>query len=352
MFCPVYKKRQFSLRTVDEIKKDIETAREIADELYAMSSKLGVEDRVDDSVVGKVFSSPEDYSDSYRSVAAWLYYETNDCFLQDADNLVVPVDDLVEILEFLRKKFPEIKRITTYARSRTVVGKSVEALKRLKSAGLNRIHIGLESGSDRVLKFIRKGVSSAQHLGAGVKVREAGIELSEYVMPGLGGREMWREHAMETARVLNGINPDFIRLRSLRVPRRVPLYQEIEKGTFTMQTDDMVVEEIKIMIENLDGISSTVTSDHIMNLLEEVEGKLPDDREKMLRVIKRYQELSETDRLIYRMGRRGGAYKSTSDLAADPVTYSKLSGLVLDITRKEGPEAVENFIRNMVDRYI
>jgi hypothetical protein len=163
---------------------------------------------------------------------------------------------------------------------------------------------------------------------------------------------MWREHAMETARVLNGINPDFIRLRSLRVPRRVPLYQEIEKGTFTMQTDDMVVEEIKIMIENLDGISSTVTSDHIMNLLEEVEGKLPDDREKMLRVIKRYQELSETDRLIYRMGRRGGAYKSTSDLAADPVTYSKLSGLVLDITRKEGPEAVENFIRNMVDRYI
>ncbi len=352
MFCPVYKKRKFSLRTVDEIKKDIETAREIADELYAMSSELGVEDRVDDSVIGNVFSSPEDYSDSYRSVAAWLYYETNDCFLQDADNLVVPVDDLVEILEFLREKFPEIKRITTYARSRTVVGKSVEALKRLKNAGLNRIHIGLESGSDRVLKFIRKGVSSAQHLEAGVKVREAGIELSEYVMPGLGGREMWREHALETARVLNGINPDFIRLRSLRVPRRVPLYQEIEKGTFTMQTDDMVVEEIKIMIENLDGITSTVTSDHIMNLLEEVEGKLPDDREKMLRVIKRYQELSETDRLIYRMGRRGGAYKSTSDLAADPVTYSKLSGLVRGINRKEGPEAVENFIRDMVDRYI
>ncbi|MFO8088988.1 MAG: radical SAM protein [Desulfatiglandaceae bacterium] len=352
MFCPVYKKRKFSLRTVNEIKKDIETAREIADELYAMSSELGVEDRVDDSVIGNVFSSPEDYSDSYRSVAAWLYYETNDCFLQDADNLVVPVDDLVEILEFLREKFPEIKRITTYARSRTVVGKSVEALKRLKNAGLNRIHIGLESGSDRVLKFIRKGVSSAQHLEAGVKVREAGIELSEYVMPGLGGREMWREHALETARVLNGINPDFIRLRSLRVPRRVPLYQEIEKGTFTMQTDDMVVEEIKIMIENLDGITSTVTSDHIMNLLEEVEGKLPDDREKMLRVIKRYQKLSETDRLIYRMGRRGGAYKSTSDLAADPVTYSKLSGLVRDINLKEGPEAVENFIRDMVDRYI
>jgi len=352
MFCPVYKKRKFSLRTIDEIKKDIEAAREIADELYAASSKLGVEGRVDDRVVGNVFSSPELYSDSYRNVAAWLYYGTNDCFLQDADNLIVPVDNLVEILEFLREKFPEIKRVTTYARSRTLVGKSVEALKRLKKAGLNRIHIGLESGSDRVLKFIRKGVTSAQHLEAGLKVREAGIELSEYVMPGLGGQEMWREHALETARVLNGINPDFIRLRSLRVPGRIPLYQEIEKGTFTMQSDDMVVEEIRIMVENLDGISSTVTSDHIMNLLEEVEGCLPEDKEKMLRVIKRYQQLSETDRLVYRVGRRGGAYKSTADLAADPVTYNKLSGLIREVSQKEGPDAVENFIRDMVDRYI
>jgi radical SAM superfamily enzyme len=351
MFCPVYKKRKFSLRTVDEIKKDIQTAREIADELYSMSSKLGVQDGVDDSVIGNVFSSP-DYSDSYRSMAAWLYYRTNDCFLQDADNLIVPVDDLVEILEFLREKFPEITRITTYARSRTVVGKSTEALRRLKNAGLNRIHIGLESGSDSVLKFVRKGVSSAQHLEAGVKVREAGMELSEYIMPGLGGREMWREHALETARVLNGINPDFIRLRSLRVPRRVPLYQEMERGAFTMQTDDMVVEEIKLIIQNLDGISSVVSSDHIMNLLEEVEGRLPEDRDKMLQVINLYQQLPETDRLIYRVGRRGGAYKSTSELADDQGTYNKLSRLVRDIADKDGPEAVENFIRDMVDRYI
>jgi len=350
-FCPVYKKRKFSLRTVDEIKSDILAAREIADEIRSMSTGPDREGRVDDRAVGAVFSSPQ-YGDSYRNVAAWLYYGTNEVFLQDADNLIMPVDDLEEILRFLRGKFPEIKRITTYARSRTIVGRSVEALARLKNAGLNRIHIGLESGSDRVLKFVRKGVSAAQQLEAGIKVREAGIELSEYIMPGLGGREMWHEHATETARVLNGINPDFIRLRTLRVPQRVPLYRDILEGSFTPQTDDMTVREISLLIEKLDGVSSVVKSDHIMNLLEEVEGELPRDKEKMLNVISRYQELSETDRLIFRAGRRGGAYRTIDDLKADPATHRKINNLIRDILEEKGPEAVESFVREMGDLYI
>ena len=111
------------------------------------------------------------------------------------------------------------------------------------------------------------------------------MELSEYVMPGLGGQEMWREHAVATAEVLNQINPHFIRLRSLRVPKRVPLHEKLVDGSFTMQTDDMLAEEIGLFIETLDGIDSTVTSDHIMNLLEEVGGKLPDDKDKMLAVM-------------------------------------------------------------------
>lgn len=349
-FCPVYKKRKFSLRSVQEIKEDIKTARGMVDELRSMSPGSG-EGRVDDRAIGSVFASPE-YSDSCRNVAAWLYYGTNACFLQDADNLIMPADDLVEVLEYLKEKFPEITRVTTYTRSRTLVGKSSDALRRMKAAGLNRIHIGLESGSDRVLKFVRKGVSAGQHREAGLKVREAGIELSEYVMPGLGGREMWREHALETARVLSGINPDFIRLRSLRVPRKVPLFSELETGSFTMQTDDMVVDEIRLMIENLEGVSSFVASDHIMNLLEEIEGRLPQDKEKMLDVIDRYRALSETDRLIYRAGRRGGAFRSTDDLKTDPVTYRKLQGLVEEIARKQGDAAVEDFINDMVNRYI
>ena len=124
---------------------------------------------------------------------------------------------------------------------------------------------------------------------------EAGVEVSEYVMPGLGGQAMWREHAMETARVLNQINPHFIRLRSLRVPDRIPLYENLKNGSFVMQTDDALAEEIRLFIASLDGITSRVTSDHIMNLLEDVSGKLPEDKEAMLKVIQSYQGLPDKE---------------------------------------------------------
>jgi radical SAM superfamily enzyme YgiQ (UPF0313 family) len=347
----VYKGRKFSLRTVEEIKEDIQTARDIADDIKALSWKLGASGSIDDQVVSHIFGGFS-YSDSYRSIAAWLYYGTGACFLQDADNLVMKTKNLVEVLEFLKEKFPDITRVTTYSRSRTIVRKSLESLKQIREAGLDRIHIGLESGYDPLLKLVKKGVSAAQHIEAGRNVIEAGIELSEYVMPGLGGQEMWREHAVETARVLNQINPHFIRLRSLRVPSRVPLYEKLKDGTFTMQTDDMLAEEIRVFVENLEGITSTITSDHIMNLLEEVAGKMPEDKEKMLDVVRAYQELPESERLIYRVGRRGGAYRSTDDLKHDPVTYEKIKNLMQEVKTKEGAQGVEKFITDMVDRYV
>jgi len=114
----------------------------------------------------------------------------------------------------------------------------------------------------------------------------------------------------------------------------------------------MVVEEIKLFIENLDGINSTVTSDHIMNLLEEVTGKLPEDKERMLEVIRKYQELNPCDKLIYRVGRRGGTYRSTDDLKDDPVTYSKIRNFVKELKEKKGLEAVEDVIKELVDQYV
>ena len=351
LFCPVYKNRKFSLRTVDEIKQDIQSAKQIADDIKSISWKLGHSGTVNDAVISTIFNQPGT-SNNYKSIAAWLYYQTDACFLQDADNLIMKTKDLVEVLTFLKEQFPDIKRITTYSRSRTVIRKSVDALKQIRKAGLDRVHIGLETGYDRLLKLMKKGVTGEQHIEAGKKLVQAGMEVSEYVMPGLGGQEMWREHAIETARVLNQIDPHFIRLRSLRVPERVPLHEKLTDGSFSMQSDDMLAEEIKLFIETLAGINSTVTSDHIMNLLEEVSGKLPEDQENMLSIIQAYQDLPDSDRLIYRAGRRGGAYRSINDLKSDPATYQKIKSLIQEIQQNEGDQGVEKMITEMVDRYI
>lgn len=351
LFCPVYKGRKFSLRTVEEIKQDIQTARDIADDIKALSWKLGSSGKVTDQVISFIFNNAN-YSIAYRSIAIWLYYGTDACFLQDADNLLMKTKDLVEVLSFLREKFPQINRVTTYSRSRTIIRKSVASLKAIREAGLDRIHIGLESGHDPTLKLMKKGVTGAQHVEAGRKVLKAGMELSEYVMPGLGGQDQWKAHAVATAKVLNQINPHFIRLRSLRIPHSTPLSEKLKNGEFKMQTDDMLAEEIKLFIETLEGITSVVASDHIMNLLEEVSGKLPEDKERMLKVIEKYQELPDSERIIYRVGRRGGAYRSTDDLGRDPVTYEKIKGLVNDLEANGGMEEVEKFITDLVDQYI
>jgi hypothetical protein len=323
----------------------------MADDIRGVSVELGRSGRVDDRVLHQV-SAMQDAGECYRGMAIWMYYGTGACFLQDADNLIMPTNDLVEVLSFLREKFPEISRVTTYSRSRTVAKKSPESLLRIRQAGLNRVHIGLESGCDAVLKLMKKGVTSAVHIDAGKKLVTAGMEVSEYVMPGLGGQALWREHALDTARTLNQINPHFIRLRSLRVPPRVPLYEKLTAGDFVMQTDDAVVEEIRLFIEELDGIQSTVTSDHMMNLLETVSGKLPEDKEKMLDVIRSYQSLSDRDRLVFRVGRRGGTFRCPEDLTAHPTTTSKIRRLVDEITSTQGVEGIERFITEMVDQYI
>ncbi len=351
LFCPVYKKQKFSLRTTEEVKKDIQTAKDFADDIKAISWKMGESGQVTAPVINYILSN-HNYSYSYKSVAMWLYYGTGACFLQDADNLILKTKDLVEMLRFLREKFPELTRVTTYSRSRTVSRKSLDELKEIKEAGLDRVHIGMESGYDPVLKFVKKGVTAERHIDAGTKVIDAGMSLSEYIMPGLGGKAMWREHAIETAKVLNRINPHFIRLRSLRVPERTLLYQKIVSGEFEMLTDDEVVEEIKLFIETLDDtLTSTLTSDHIMNLLEEVRGKLPDDKQRMLEIIDKYQKLPEDQRLIYRIGRRGGLYSSTDDLVGNQKNYEKIKKLASELSEK-GPDETERFITEISNQYI
>jgi len=333
-FCHTYRGTSFELRSVEEIKKDIDAVRDLADQIGEISWKLGQGGRVNDPVVSYIFGNEALFSDTLRHVAAWLYFGGQTVFLQDADTLVMKTDNLLEVLGYLKEKFPGIRRITSYCRSRTARHKSVEDLKRIREAGLVRIHVGLESGCDDVLKFIRKGVTAADHIEGGQRLVAAGISLCEYVMPGLGGQRWSREHAIETARVLNAINPDHIRLRTLSVRRGTALYEMMQQGEFQPIGDEEILKEISLFIGHLDGIESRIVSDHILNLLEELEGKLPEDKEKFLGIIDRYFAMAEEDRLVFRLGRRRGIYRSLDDLS-DSNTYQQLKQAVERYQREE-----------------
>jgi hypothetical protein len=169
-------------------------------------------------------------------------------------------------------------------------------------------------------------------------------------MPGLGGVAWSRPHALETAHVLNAIDPHFIRLRSLRVPPRTPLHQDLVTGRFELLGDDQVVQEIRLFIEALQGIRSTLTSDHIMNLLPEVDGTLPQGKQKMLTVIDRYLSMPDDDRLLFRLGRRGGALQSLDDLENHHVR-SRLELARRDLAAQAGGD-LEEIITELGDQYI
>jgi len=179
---------------------------------------------------------------------------------------------------------------------------------------------------------------------------EAGISLSEYVIPGLGGTKWSKEHAEETARVINQINPQYVRLRSLHVVRDTDLYEMMQKGELTPLGDEAVVCEIRRFIECLEGVETTLVSDHILNLLEELEGKLPADKEKMLSLIDRYFALSLRDRIIFRLGRRKGFYRRLDDLD-DRQTYMSLQRIVEEYASQE-PEQLDKDLRRLMHSYI
>jgi len=349
-FCNSYRGRKFELRPLDEIFSDIGEIKNIVTHVHELSWKLGEAGRVTDQVIRLIFRDENTYDDGFRSVAAWLYFGRQSVFIQDADSLIIKTDTLVSVLNEIKNAFPFVTRITSYCRSKTAARKSVDELKRLKSAGLSRIHIGMESGYDPLLAFIRKGVTAAEHIKGGRHVVEAGLSLSEYVVPGLGGTRWTREHAEETARVLNEINPDFIRLRSLHAVPGTDLHDRMLKGEFIPLNDNEVVEEIRSFIEKLDGIESTVVSDHILNLLEEVQGKLPGDKQKILGVIDRYLALPEKDQLIFRLGRRKGLYRSLDDLS-DSRLYNSLKETVEQYEQRE-PGQLDKALSLMMHQYI
>jgi radical SAM superfamily enzyme YgiQ (UPF0313 family) len=221
-------------------------------------------------------------------------------------------DKLVEVLKYLRSTFPALERCTTYARSKTLSRKSQKELTDIRKAGLDRLHVGLETGDDALLEKIKKGVTGKEHVDGGRKAINAGFQLSEYWMPGLGGKEDWENHAKNTALVLNSINPHYIRSRPFSPWTGTPIHDEYEKGTLTLLSPKEVVIELKLLIETLD-VTSKVCFDHAGNnwvnrngrllFTQSYEGyKFPEEKPRVLELIEEGIEVQEKRTALCRPG--------------------------------------------------
>ena len=346
LFCHCYRDTQFSLRSVEEIEHDIDAAREMRDRILEASHRLGYDGNLQ-LTAAALLSQPYD-DPCLRNVALFLYGGGESVFLQDSNTLIMRTPELVQILLHLRDAFPGLARVTSYSRSHTASHKTLEELKQIREAGLVRIHMGLETGYDPLLQYMQKGTTSEQQIAAGQKLNAAGFSLSEYVMPGLGGRAMAEGHVRETTRVLNAINPAFIRLRSIHVTPTMPLWSHLQDGDFQLQSEDDVVREIAGMIEGLE-VTSEFKSDHILNLLMEVEGTFPQDKEKFLAIIHEYLSLPEEERLNFQLGRRMGLYERLSDMQ-EPGRHDRVADAARRI--RERGDDVEEVIRRLKDRFI
>ena len=262
-FCPVYKHSEgYSRRSVADVLADLDALRRV-------------------------------HGDRPRTV-----------FLQDADPVQANPDDLVRILEGVRERFPEVRRVTTYARSRTLAHRSVKDLLRLREAGLDRVHCGFESGSDEVLELMSKGVTRAQQIEGGRRAKAAGFELSWYVMPGLGGRQFTAAHADETASAVALVEPHFVRLRTTAVVPGTPLADLQAEGRFTSLGEIETVAEIRRFLAALGGTTTRLESDHALNLLMEVRGDLPAARSGLLALLDEVLALDPDDQVLFVLGRR------------------------------------------------
>lgn len=346
-FCPVYKGQTFSLRSVAEVCRDIDAVAAHLDFLRRQSDVVGYGSPGMLQMLHERL--PTEQRASFRAAAHWLSGDLQSVFLQDADGLIIGPAKLKAILGHLRATFPWPFRITAYTRSKTVLRFGAEELVALRKAGLRRLHIGLESGCDEVLERVCKGATRDNHIRAGQRVKQAGIELSEYVMPGLGGRELSERHARDSASALSAINPDFIRLRTLAIPEGIPLYDAWQSGRFELCSSVEIARELLIFLQNLESVTGELVSDHALNLFEDLSGSLPGDLPRLVAMVQAFLDLPEQRRCLYLIGRRGGLLRGLRDLD-DPAKEAAAAALCDELGAT--PDNVEDICRLLVKRFI
>lgn len=342
-FCPVYKcGAKFSRRKVDEVLEDIKRAKQIDDFLFEQgigypvyseadfyklqnilqkvqqqrweagiidvsengSADAGVESINDERMQWFMqwFVDKPTLAQCFEHVVQWRIGGGKTCFFGDADGLIVAAKDYEKILSYIKQNFPTLQRFTIYGRTKTASRKDFKELVQLHKAGLHRVHFGIESGSDDVLKLMNKGEDSRDHIEGCLKTKEARLSVSVYIMPGLGGKKLSYAHALETARVINETGPDFVRLRTLSVFPYTPLSDMVKTGEFEPCSDDEIVDEIETLVTAID-VPVMLYSDSATNLLP-LNGKLPQDKSALLSEIREYKSKSYTERLQYRLRAR------------------------------------------------
>lgn len=237
-FCSMYKEKNFRIRSVEEILEDLSAGRE-------------------------------------------YYKRVKRIFLADGDALIIKTKDLIKILKEIKTVFPECERVGIYGSPRSILGKSRDELMELKGLGLGIVYLGVESGSDIILKSINKGVTSEEMIRAGKRIIDSNIELSVTLISGIGGRKLSREHAIESARVINEINPNYVGLLTLLLEEGTQLYSDHEKGKFKILTPKEVLTETKLFVEGLDIDNCIFRSNHASNYVP-LRGTLNKDKQIIL----------------------------------------------------------------------
>lgn len=237
-FCSMYKNKQFRIRNLKEIFEDFAAARR----MYGRVEKI---------------------------------------FLADGDALICRMEELRAILTMIKEDFPECRQVTCYASPKSILLKSDEELKELHSLGLSMVYVGLESGNEEVLRRIQKGVTAEEMIMAAGKVKKAGIRLSVTAISGLGGKELWKEHAVDTGKVLSAMKPDYIGLLTLMIEPGVPMEEEIRRGELVLLSSDEILMETRLMIEHMDAPGAVFRSNHASNYVI-LKGTLNHDKEALL----------------------------------------------------------------------
>lgn len=241
IFCSMFKEKRFRIRKVEEVLEDLQDAR-----------------------------------NKYRYVEK--------IFLADGDALICKMTDLEAILHFIKDQFPECKQVTLYGSPRSILMKQQEDLDKLRELGISMIYMGLESGNDEVLTYMKKGVTSQEMIEAAQKVKQAKIRLSVTAISGLGGRRLWKEHAKDTGLVLSQMKPDYIGLLTLMIEEDLPLADKIRSGEFELLNPYDILIETKEMLKYMDCPDCIFRSNHVSNYVN-LRGTLNQDKEAMINLL-------------------------------------------------------------------